>query len=264
VITESDNDQCPDVCKYCGHKLEVVGTSLKCTNPECSGQGSMKVKRYIQILSHEMKGAGPSLIDDLIDINDIQVIDDLYTNHDEIVSTLNSLPNTVTNLELRELYNTVTGTKRTLNYFLVATSIIGLSWNGAGKLSTSKMIDFLEGRTNNVDRPKGVSTKSIQNIIDRSEELRSLYRLSGNQFYVEDANPSDDHRLKICITGSLSTADSRSDFFTDHKNKIIETNVKNCDYLVTNEVSNSSKYRYAVSNNVKIINEDDLLNIINQ
>ena len=70
--------------------------------------------------------------------------------------------------------------------------------------------------------------------------------------------------LKIYATGKFEHYKNRDALYSDLADKVVkESNIKNCDYFVTNKQPLSTNhYKTAVENGIKIISEEELLNIV--
>jgi len=69
----------------------------------------------------------------------------------------------------------------------------------------------------------------------------------------------------ICVTGKLNnfTRDSINEKIASLGAKAASSVTKKTDYLLTNEASNSSKYKKAMELGIKVISEEEFLNMIN-
>lgn len=265
VVKQSDNNMAPTVCPYCGSKLVVEGTQLKCNNEYCIGKIQAGLEHYISTMSYGIKGLGGQMIKDFIEYLDLKTIDDIYEKKDLYKEMIYKLPSTSTYDKYRELFSNLTEKHTTIDNMLVGLNIPGLSWKSANRLAESdELIPYITAQIAVMDKPAGVMAKSFDWIFKNREYLHHLYDISGIFIKRESVSKVDDSKkLKICVTGALSTVSSRGELFSTYGAHIVESPIKSCDYLVTNEQSNSSKYRYATSNNIKIITESDLLNLIN-
>ena len=79
--------------------------------------------------------------------------------------------------------------------------------------------------------------------------------------FVFDESISEDHtsKIKICITGKLESGLTKSEFYQKYSDKVIESNVNDCDFLICNKAG-SSKARKAESLGKSIISENDFIN----
>lgn len=255
VLTKSNVINKPDVCPECGFELAHVGADIKCINSNCSGMYMNKLRKWISIMASDVDGVGGSMMNDFIEKYGIKKIEDMYQ-----VNTYES-----TNYTQHKMHELVQAMKapRDIKKFLVALSIPNLSWSGAEKLvEDPKFMDYLTGKTDKLSRPRGVDNKSIQYMIDNQLIIQRLYIITGP--YTVATKPSAEGKIKICMTGSFETFNPRSEAFKIYPDKIVEADVKKCDYLVTNEVSNSSKYRYATEHGIKIINELELRKLLEE
>ena len=69
----------------------------------------------------------------------------------------------------------------------------------------------------------------------------------------------------ICVTGKLNnfTRDSINEKIVSLGAKVASSVTKKTDYLLTNEASNSSKYKKAMELNIKVVSEEEFLNMLN-
>jgi NAD-dependent DNA ligase len=64
--------------------------------------------------------------------------------------------------------------------------------------------------------------------------------------------------IKVCITGKLSSG-TKSVFLKKYADKIVEADVKTCDYLIANEDKGSAKYKQAIKLGKEIVTESEFL-----
>ena len=86
--------------------------------------------------------------------------------------------------------------------------------------------------------------------------------ISEDNFSEQDSEATSD-KIKVCITGKLNSL-TKSKFYQAHSDKIVESSVKDCDYLISNSDEDSSKHKAAVKLGKKIVTEDEFLSIIQE
>jgi len=108
---------------------------------------------------------------------------------------------------------------------------------------------------------KGLGSKKVASIVKGLKENKTLLEnfiaLAGE--VTENIGPLSGK--SFCITGSLSKPRKAYE-------QIIEkfggsnTSISSCDYLICNTPSDSNKFKKAIENGVKIINEQELIELI--
>lgn len=282
-ILESRNLNIPEFCPECGSRLIMEGVHLVCNNKDCSAKSYESIKRWIKVLG-DVDNLGSSMIDKLIEHFNIETVHDIYDDRftfeelSKVEGFGKSKIQIVVNMfkKLLEL--------KPVNHYLVALNIPGLSYETAYKLieGTSLELMIINDSYNEtklieeIHSVKGLSESVINNIRDSYNKIREYLpyvRIIGfSKFYKSNNSASQvrsttkDQLLKIYVTGKLNFFRNRNDLYSELSDKIIqESKITECDYFVTNKQPlNTKHYKEAINNKVKIITEEELLQILNK
>ena len=99
---------------------------------------------------------------------------------------------------------------------------------------------------------------------EKVNELANMMTFDIPQTTIVIDNPFNNKT--ICVTGKLNnfTRDSINEKIVSLGAKVTSSVTKKTDYLITNEASNSSKYQKAMELDIKVISEEEFLNMLNQ
>ena len=149
----------------------------------------------------------------------------------------------------------------------MAFNIPGLSWETARKIVKGTSIkselqeDFFSDEfETELSNLKGVNRNSKLALLENWGRIKDNYQYmvisDSSEVQQSAAIPAD--LIKVCITGKLSSG-TKSVFFKKYADKIIEADVKSCDYLIANEGRESSKYKQAIKLGKEIVTESEFL-----
>lgn len=264
-IDEPVEVKLPTHCPACGHQLEWVGVHLVCNNTECSGQTYSSLYHWIANLAN-VDNLGRSLIATIIEEFNINEISDFYKDYD--LSTLSRLDG-IGSAKIEVIRKSLQAMREphSLENYLVAFNIPGLSWETARKIVQGTSIrseleedffsDEFESELSNL---KGVNRNSKLALLENWGRIKDNYKymVISDSAVDQETTEIPDNLIKVCITGKLSSG-TKSNFFKKYSDKIIETDVKSCDYLIANEDKGSSKYKQATKLGKEIVTESDFL-----
>ena len=271
----------PKYCPICGRETEVVKENesevLMCTNSNCSGKLLGRLKFFVSKPAMNIDGLSESTLEFLIDKEWVKSFNDLYD--------LNYSP------WIYEWKNTNGFGDKSVDKILDAIQksrdvklenfICALSIDGVGKSASKTIANAFDGDFNafynafkngykwadlsDVGEKTSANitkylTENEAEIVDLASEMKFIIP---KKMKIEE-NPFSGKTL--CVTGKLNhfTRDSINEKITELGAKSAGSVSKNTDYLITNEVSGSSKYKKAVELNVLIITEDEFLNMIGE
>lgn len=274
-VIESNNPEIPNKCPKCGSELKWNGVHLVCDNEECRGKSYQSVKRWIEVLG-SVDNLGSSVINSLIDEFDLDSIHALYEDRMSFYSLRqiegfgSAKIKVVVNM-YKKLFE-----PKPVNHYLVALNIPTISYETAYKIVEGSDIEdmiFNEGIDSDylykqLISIKGLSSTSINNLINnisKIEEFRNYVKfIRFTDFYKSDESNDSRDRLKIYVTGKLDHFKNRNDLYSELFNKVVkESNIKECDYFVTNKSPlTTDHYKKAVENGVKIITEEELMRLV--
>lgn len=277
VINPTELDY-PKTCPVCGEDLRVSGADLVCTNPECESSNYNSVVHWIKVLGL-VDNLGSSLIDKFIEFYDISSVDDIYTTLPYISEFYNAPGVGSSKVEvIKDMYRKLEEPKK-LNHLLVALNLPNLSYESAYKIvSNTSLYDMIVN--NDIDplrlraqlrRVKRVSSKAKEGLLNNIDLVKYY---SDNYVKLLDPKVVEEHEtelenntqlLKIYVTGKLESFTNRDQLYKELSNKVVKENkISECDYFVTNKRPLSTRhYKDALTNNIPIISEQELLDLLN-
>lgn len=256
----------PQVCPECGAPLTWSGVNLVCRNPECSGQNYSNLYHWISNLANT-DNLGGSLISAFIEFYDISEIPDFYKDYDlEVMSNMDGIGSA----KIKVLKQALDNLKKphSIENYLIALNIPGLSWESARKIvdGTSIRAEIAESYFSDefemqIRYLKGVNQPTKDNLLKNWGKIVDTYQYMNIEEPQAEDSSEDDNRIKVCITGKLEFG-TKSKFYQKYSDKIVEADVKSCDYLIANADKGSSKYKTAEKLGKTIITEEDFIQTI--
>lgn len=256
----------PQVCPDCGAPLTWSGVNLVCRNPECSGQNYSNLYHWISNLANT-DNLGGSLISAFIEFYDISEIPDFYKDYDlEVMSNMDGIGSA----KIKVLKQALDNLKKphSIENYLIALNIPGLSWESARKIvdGTSIRAEIAESYFSDefemqIRYLKGVNQPTKDNLLKNWGKIVDTYQYMNIEEPQAEDSSEDDNRIKVCITGKLEFG-TKSKFYQKYSDKIVEADVKSCDYLIANADKGSSKYKTAEKLGKTIITEEDFIQTI--
>lgn len=256
----------PQVCPECGAPLTWSGVNLVCRNPECSGQNYSNLYHWISNLA-DTDNLGGSLISAFIEFYDISEIPDFYKDYDlEVMSNMDGIGSA----KIKVLKQALDNLKKphSIENYLIALNIPGLSWESARKIvdGTSIRAEIAESYFSDefemqIRYLKGVNQPTKDNLLKNWGKIVDTYQYMNIEEPQAEDSSEDDNRIKVCITGKLEFG-TKSKFYQKYSDKIVEADVKSCDYLIANADKGSSKYKTAEKLGKTIITEEDFIQTI--
>jgi DNA ligase (NAD+) len=262
VITEGDPFEKPTKCPSCGGPLEDDGVNIWCRNLVCKERDVNRIVYWIQTLG--MKGFSDKFVERLWDLNKIRMVSDLYKlTTDDFIAVEGIGEKTIlsffeTMKDTSELY---------LEKFIIALGIPTCSKSTAEILvekfgSWDRIISIkpsdLEKLSGFAETSARTACEGIAEIKDMAEDLLKVIKIKEKKKGVLTG-------FSFCVTGSL-TSMGRKEFqavVVDNGGTAKDTVSDGLTYLITNDKdSGSKKNDKAAKLGVKIINEDEFLNLI--
>ncbi|MGN0245741.1 MAG: NAD-dependent DNA ligase LigA [Lachnospiraceae bacterium] len=274
---EQDGDgeiKIPSVCPICGSPTAIQKDNdsevLICTNPECSGKLLGRLIHFCSKKAMNIDGLSEATLELLISNGYIREFKDIYhlSKHQNELTRLPGLgPKSVEKL----LQSIEKSREVKLENFICALGIPNIGLSAAKTISNycngdwKKFYDLIE-HTNDwtfLDDFGQVMSDSMNEYFGEyfedvdylSMEMKFIVpekqQVIGNPFLGKT----------LVVTGKLNrfTRDSINEKITSLGAKTTGSVSKNTDYLITNEVSGSSKYKKAVELGIPIITEDEFL-----
>lgn len=254
-VVKSVKAELPEKCVDCGNKLKWSGVHLVCDNEDCNGNSYNKLYNYIKTVG-AVKGVSNKIIDGIIKFASWEKIEDIYNN--KIINYSNLINYDgfgesaleLISVVIDKLYNNIPFDK-----FLLGLTITDLGEKNAAKYKND-IYKYLTDKNMTVFDNYTPHIKEV--IVNSLSYIEKIYNLISNIIVSPTVNSTTD-AINVCITGKLSM--NRKEFVELLKIKgYIESTIAKATMLICNEPSTSSKYKYAVKNNIPIITEDDFVN----
>lgn len=263
-------------CSICGGSTEIKKENnsevLICTNPNCKGKLLGKLTHFVSKNAMNIENLSESTLEKFIEYNWLTKFIDIYY--------LDAKKEEMMKLEgfgeklVEKLLNSIEKSKNTtLDRFIYALSIPDVGRSTA-KTIASRFEDCKEfiTRAQHFDWEEldgiGYQTATkinefIYNHIDEISELSKKLNFEEIKKNNIKNNPFIDKN--ICVTGKLEyfTRDGINEKITSLGAKAVNSISSKTDYLVCNNQSNSSKYNKAIELNIKIITENEFIEMIN-
>lgn len=265
----------PETCPMCqGHVKQLGGDLLQpdnspdieCTNPQCVAKVLSSIEHFVSRKAMDIQGIGPSLIQNLVNILEVETGVDLYRLTKEQLLTLPGVKDKSADNILSAIENS-----KVLPY---TRFIVAMGFNGIGRSATTKLgnayntfhevyelsletLQTLLGNVNGRNLYYG-----IQDNIDLFVQAATLgLRMDGDQHEIPEVVVDNPYKGKtIVLTGTLKNH-TRSELATILESmgaKISSSVTKNTDLLIAGEKA-GSKLAKAQSLGITILTEDDLV-----
>lgn len=277
-LTRSNNLLIPNTCPRCGYKAEIKkendSESLYCLNEFCVSKLIKKLSLFCSRNGMNIEGLSDAILERFIDE---KIIYDYYSiyhldNYKEEIITLDGFGEK-SYLNLIDSINKSRKVK--LANFIYALGIPDVGLSRAKLICNHYHNNFNDIRNASLDELGsiiGVGEIIAKNIIDyfNNEQIKSEISnlLKEIQFADATLKTAKLANLSFVITGSLNHFDNRDDlvdFIEKNGGKKVASVSKNTDYLINNDVnSTSQKNQKAKELGVKIITEEDFLNMIGE
>jgi len=254
----------PDYCPVCNYKTEIQGKFLICPNINCKGKEIGNLNRWINALN-------------IMDISN-KTIELFYNNN------LIKKPSDFYSLKINDILNLermgIKSAKKIIKNIQdkididLSTFVEGLNIPHFSKSRAELLIknnfNTLEKILNITKKDllsiKGIEEKISEKIILGLQSKKEIIFELLHYINIKEINLCTKlSGLSFCVTGSLETMDRK-----EFKSKVIQNSgeykssiTKTLSYLVTNDTeSGTGKNKKAKENNVKIINEQEFISMI--
>lgn len=263
----------PDKCPICNTDLVSESEIITiCPNENCKEQVKLRIRHFVEGLG--IDNIGYSLIEQLVNNNFVSDIADIFYIEKEDLLKLervgeklaNKVIENISKSKSPELSNFIYSLgikhigKETSNIlaetFLNLDNLMNASLedlktiNGLGEISSESIFNYFRNN-NTTDILKKLNNK---NVIPLQKNTQNNININ-----------KDLENLKFVFTGTLSnmTRDEAGKMVLEKGGRVVTTLSKNTDYLVLGS-DPGSKVDKARKFNVKIINEDEFINLVNK
>ncbi len=255
----------PETCPSCKSNVRPIDIRIFCQNPECPGKNKEMILHFIKEIG--ITDLSVKRLEELISAHLVKEIPDIYLLTEIDLQKIDKVKEKLSS----KLIDSISKTKETeLVIFLSAIGISGGAYNkceriiNAGFNTIEKVMALTSMELQSID---GFAEKSAEEFVQSLKEKKELIEKLidvGFKFKVEEKRETMLSGLKICITGALSEKrDLIEDRIRNAGGILVASVSKKTDILVTNEVnSTSSKYVKAQELKIKIINENELMEMM--
>lgn len=250
----------PKNCPSCNSEIEEVEIRLFCRNPDCPAKKLETILNFIQKIG--INDLSSKRLEQMISVGIVRDIDDLYKMTKDQLLTLEKTKDKLAEKLLDEINKSK---QADLITFLSALGIPGGAYNKCERIVKAgyDSIEKVQALTvNTLCAVEGFAEKSARDFIEglkqRDELISKLVSIGFDPVGIEIHD-----NFCFCITGSLN--EKRSSIETKIRSKghkVVSSVTKETTHLVCNVVSNSSKYKKAVSLQIPIITEQELFEIV--
>ena len=268
----------PATCPICGGVTTIAKNNesevLLCTNQNCAGKKLAQFVHFVSRKCMNIENLSEATLEKLISLHYINSFKDIYglsKYHDQLIKLDGFGAKSVEKL----LLNIEKSRSVKLENFISALGIDGIGLSASKTLSQRfngdlyAVLDAYGQGFNWTELPDfgDVMAKNLNDYF--KENVAKVYALAKEMHFVipEQKSVSNNpfNSKSLCVTGKLNrfTRDSINEKIVSLGAKAVGSVSKNTDYLITNEVSGSSKYKKAVELGVPIITEEEFLSMIN-
>lgn len=258
----------PTHCTCCGSELILDGVNMKCQNPECESKVLIQLTHFIKRLG--VKSASEATLKKF----NIKTISDLLRfkanprkkSEVKLESELTMKVFTRSKLDLLKAMNfdnlAETNIEKIVNHYSLAALESCMHDNIFNAMEFRKLIN-VKGY------PIGIGSNLIENFIDGfNDAINKVYMIVNDCRWSYTGSITIEKKNvvgSVCFTGTLNTM-SRNEAtkLAESNGYIIKGVTKDLTYLVTNNAdSGSSKARKAKELGIKVISENEFLDIMN-
>ena len=268
----NDYFKMPEVCPSCGAKVhrEDGEAAIRCLNTECPSQMARHIIHFASRDAMDIEGLGPAVVELLIDNNLIKHAYDLYyLNFLELASlegkgakSAQNLLDAIEKSKGNDLYKFIFGlgirhigikaAKLLANKFGTMDNLLNASFEkinsieGFGEIMSKCLVDYLS--------------------LDSTKEMIATFKNIGINMTNLSKKTSDKFNgLTFVLTGTLPTLkrNEAAKMIEDLGGKVSSSVSKNTSYVLAGEDA-GSKLIKAQTLQIKIIDEDTFLNMINE
>lgn len=274
-LTKSNNLIIPDKCPVCNHLAKVIKENdieyLYCMNEVCPAKLIKRLSLFVSRNAMNIDGLSDQILSKLIDMGIINSAASIYKISDYKDLIMSSFGFGV------KSYNNLIDSIEASRNVRIANFVYALGIPEIG-LSRAKLI--CKSFNNSIDKIKKLEFDELSQIYGIGPIIaKEWIDAFNNPDFLQEFNEilkeiniiSDDdnsqilNKLNFVITGSLEKFDNRDElieYIESNGGKVLKAVSSNVDYLINNDVtSNSSKNKKAHELGIKIISEDEFMNL---
>lgn len=284
-LTGSDAEQVPEFCPVCGGRTELKDEegvqTLYCTNPDCMAKKIKLLTHFVSRDAMNIAGLSEMTLEKFVGENMIHELSDVFklSSHREKIVALEGFGEKSYNNLVKSIDKARETTAVRVLYSLGIANI---------GLATAKLIcRFFDNDIERITKAKPDELTKIDGVgevmagvfadyFNKDENLRTLEHLL-LEVHIEnvEANANDEGSsegnnaisgLTFVVTGDVEKFKNRrelSDFIESKGGKVTGSVTGKTDYLINNDLtSNSGKNKKAKELGIKIISENDFLELV--
>lgn len=267
VVERVGDPNIPLVCPYCEGEVNIRKDNLskvvECSNIDCTEKLVMAISYYVSRPCLNIRGLSEQHIRTFINHGLLKSINDIYTLKDKFdyIKSIEGFGQK----SAKHLIDSIEKSKNAkLDKFICGLGITHIGATISKEISKySLTLDkFLSLSINECKDICGdVKGESLYEYITKNKEL--VLSLADNINFEKESVPTGAllSGKTFCITGSCVEFKNRGElksFIENNGGKVVTGVTSKTNYLISNEVEDSTKYKKAIDLNVKIISEKDL------
>ncbi|MCX8065469.1 MAG: NAD-dependent DNA ligase LigA [Candidatus Hydrogenedentes bacterium] len=265
----------PEKCPECGSevKKDPEGVFYRCLNMDCPAQLKQRLQHFAQRRAMDIEGLGTALIEQLVNKGLVKNIADIYRLKMEQLVQLERMGKKSS----QNLLNAIEASKnRPLSSLIFGLGIRHVGQHLAEVLakhfgSIDKLMKASIEELTSIPEVGPIVAESIRDFFSTKENLQLIEDLRNLKVRMEEETASIEEGKNILkgmtfvVTGTLKnfTRDQIEQKIKSLGGKAVSSVSKNTDYLIVGE-SPGSKLEKAQRLGVKIISEEDFLNMIGE
>ncbi len=277
--TRSNMYKLIDTCPSCGEPLTIKNTGtanvLYCSNENCPSRRLAQFEHFVSRKCMDVRGMSTATLETLISHGFLHSYRDIYhlsERRNELIriegygqKSINNLLKSIEDSRNVKLENFIAALGIP-NIGSSAAKTISQHFNGnlyawlgslADDFDWTLLDDFGDTMANNMEE---YLRNYIADIMELAAEMHFIIPEK------KDVTNNPFTGKTLCVTGKLNhfTRDSVNEKITSLGAKAASSVSKKTDYLITNEVSGSSKYKKAVELSIPIITEDEFIKMLGE
>lgn len=277
-LSEQPEFDIPSACPVCGAKTEVKKDKdtevLMCSNYNCKGKLLGQLTNFASKKAMDIKGLSEATLEKFIELGFVNSYKDIYhlDNFADDISKLEGFGKR----SVAKLLKAIEESRNcTLDRFICGLNIEGIGRSQSKTLAKYFSYDITKAfkcwkEKHDYSQLEGIGDILCENIntymMKQLKEVQDLINEMNFEEVEEKTEVNSDLVGKtFVVTGSVNVFKNRNEIKEKLESlgaKVTGSVTKNTNYLVCNEVSNSSKYKKAMELGVPIITEQDLVDMI--
>ena len=276
-LTRSNTLIIPDRCPCCNGEAVIKNTDnsqvLMCTNPDCSAKKIAKFTHFVSRNCMNIEGLSEATLEKFIELGWLNKFIDIYHLSDHRVEMIKL--DGFGKKSVDKLLGAIEKSRAVkLENFIAALGIPNIGLSASKTIAQHCDGDFAEFLKLYGEEFKWTNLPDFGSVMAKSIDDYLTHNYADVVFLAQEMNfIAPEEKIvtenpftgkSICVTGKLNhfTRDSINNKIAAIGAKTASSVSKKTDYLLTNEVSGSSKYKKAVELGIPIITEEEFLQLL--